>query len=274
MPLVYYPDVTRESALPVFVTGIGTDYLQQSVSRPTLTDPQLLISVSGTGVVTVGEKTFDLPAGTGFYLGCGVDYHYRPAGHEQWLVDWVTFGITADGLRGSLFTGQEYARLEVSRPDLLHNTFRQMFDALSLDRDYGGFTASSMLYTMLIDLNRNVSEIPSAAVCRNPAIQSVLEYIEKHYAEEITLENLCEAAGGLSEQYLCRLFKSTVGQRPIEFILRKRIDTARAYLDKTDLPISDIAVKCGFHNTSYFYRNFKKFTGTSPLTYRQNSLGM
>ncbi|MBQ7930243.1 MAG: helix-turn-helix transcriptional regulator [Clostridia bacterium] len=274
MPLVYYPDVTRESVLPVFVTGIGTDYLQQPVSRPTLTDPQLLISVAGTGVVTVEEKTFDLPAGTGFYLGCGVDYHYSPAGHEQWLVDWVTFGITADGLRGSLFTGQNYARLEVSRPDLLHNTFRQMFDALSLDRDYGGFTASSMLYTMLIDLNRNVSEIPAAAVCRNPAIQSVLEYIENHYAEEITLDNLCDAAGGLSEQYLCRLFKSTVGQRPIEFILRKRIDTARAYLDKTDLPISDIAVKCGFHNTSYFYRNFKKFTGTSPLTYRQNSLGM
>ena len=74
MPLVYYPDISRESALPVFVTGIGTDYLQQSVSRPTLTDPQILISVSGTGVVVIGEKTFDLPAGTGFYLDCGVDF--------------------------------------------------------------------------------------------------------------------------------------------------------------------------------------------------------
>jgi len=100
----------------------------------------------------------------------------------------------------------------------------------------------------------------------------VLSYIDENYSNEITLEHLCTAAGGLSEQYLCRLFKSTVGQRPIEYILRKRIDIARAYLDKTDLAISDIAEKCGFHNTSYFYRNFKKFTGTSPLTYRQNSL--
>ena len=272
MPLVYYPDISRESALPVFVTGIGTDYLQQSVSRPTLTDPQILISVSGTGGVTVGENTFDLPAGSGFFLNCGVDYHYRPAGHEEWRVDWVTFGMASEGLRDSLFTGQEFARLNIPRPDLLHNTFRQLFDTLSLDREYGGFTASAMLYNILIDLNRSVSEIPTAAVCRNPAIQSVLEYIETHYAEEITLEHLCEAAGGLSEQYLCRLFKSTVGQRPIEYILRKRIDTARAYLDKTDLPISDIAAKCGFHNISYFYRNFKKFTGTSPLTYRQSAL--
>jgi len=272
MPLVFYPEISRESALPVFVTGIGTDYLQQTVSRPTLTDPQLLISVSGTGVVTIGEKTFELPAGTGFYLSCGVDYHYRPVGHEDWRVDWITFGMTSEGMKNALFTGQEFARLDIPRLDLLHNTFRQIFDSLSLDREYGGFTASSLLYSMLLDLNRSVSEIPASPICRNPAIQMVLEYIEMHYAEEISLETLCEAAGGLSEQYLCRLFKSTVGQRPIEYILRKRIDTARAYLDKTDLPIADIAVKCGFHNTSYFYRNFKKFTGTSPLTYRQNSL--
>jgi len=271
MPLVYYPEIGRESALPVYLTGIGTDYLQQSVSRPTLTDPQLLISVSGTGVVTVGEKTFDLPAGTGFYLGCGVDYHYRPAGSGEWRVDWVTFRVSSAELSGILFGGQSCARLNVSRPELMHNTFRQLFDTMSLDREYGGFTASALLYSVLIEMNRSISEIPVPEY-RNPAIQSVLSYIDENYSNEITLEHLCTAAGGLSEQYLCRLFKSTVGQRPIEYILRKRIDIARAYLDKTDLAISDIAEKCGFHNTSYFYRNFKKFTGTSPLTYRQNSL--
>ena len=271
MPLVYYPEIGRESALPVYLTGIGTDYLQQAVSRPTLADPQLLISVSGTGVVVVGENTFELPAGTGFYLDCGVDYHYRPAGAEPWRVDWVTFVVSAEPLREILFGGQSCARLSVSRPENLHHTFRQMFDTVSLDREYGGFTASAMLYGILIDLGRSVSEIP-VPECRNPAVQAVLAYIDEHYAEEIALEDLCNAAGGLSEQYLCRLFKATVGQRPIEYILHKRIDMARAYLDKTDLPISDIAEKCGFHNTSYFYRNFKKFTGTSPLTYRQNSL--
>ncbi|MBQ2726975.1 MAG: helix-turn-helix transcriptional regulator [Clostridia bacterium] len=272
MPLVYYPDCGQETALPVYVTGVGSDYLQQSVSRPTLTDPQILISVSGTGVVTVDENTFELPAGTGFYLGCGVDYHYRPLDGGEWRVDWVTFGITAEGLRNALFTARDFARLRISHPDALHKTFRRMFDAVSLDREYGGFTGSAMLYNMLIELNRSVFDVPAPVVCRNPAIQSVLEFIEAHYADEITLENLCEAAGGLSEQYLCRLFKSSVGQRPIEYILRKRIDIARAYLDKTDLSISDIAVKCGFNNTSYFYRNFKKFTGTSPLNYRAAAL--
>lgn len=274
MPLVYYPECSREAVLPVYLTGVGTDYLQESVARPTLTDPQIMISVAGTGAVTVGEKTFELPAGTGFYLGRGVDYHYRPVSGSSWRVDWVTFGISSDTLRDALFTGQNFVQLRAAHPDALHNTFRQMFDTVSLDREYGGFTASAMLYTMLIEFNRGVSEIPAMAVCQNPAIQAVLDYIEVHYAEEISLEHLCKAAGGLSEQYLCRLFKSSVGQRPIEYILRKRIDIARSYLDKTDLSISDIAVKCGFNNTSYFYRNFKKFTGTSPLTYRQNSLGM
>ncbi|MBQ8368611.1 MAG: helix-turn-helix transcriptional regulator [Clostridia bacterium] len=272
MPLVYYPECSREAVLPVYLTGVGTDYKQESVARPTLTDPQILISAAGTGYVTVGEETFELPAGTGFYLGRGVDYHYRPKAGSDWRVDWVTFVISSDELRGALFTAQDYAQLRIQNPDAVHKTFRQLFDTVSLDREYGAFTASAMLYSMLIEFNRSVSDIPAMPTCKSPAIQSVLDYIEAHYAEEIALEDLCSAAGGLSEQYLCRLFKASVGLRPIEYILRKRIDIARSYLDKTDLPITDIAVKCGFNNTSYFYRNFKKFTGTSPLTYRAAAL--
>lgn len=272
MPLVYYPENSRETVLPVYLTGVGTDYRQESVARPTLTDPQILITAAGTGFVTVGEETFELPVGTGFYLGRGVDYHYRPKAGSDWRVDWVTFGISSEGLCGALFTAQDYARLSVPNPDAMHRTFRQLFDTVSLDREYGGFTASAVLYGMLIEFNRSVSEIPAVTVSRSPAVQSVLDYVESHYAEEISLEDLCTAAGGLSEQYLCRLFKASVGLRPIEYILRKRIDIARSYLDKTDLPITDIAVRCGFNNTSYFYRNFKKFTGTSPLTYRSAAL--
>ena len=105
-------------------------------------------------------------------------------------------------------------------------------------------------------------------------INRIIDFINEHYSEEISLDMLCEAAGGLSEQYLCRLFKHNIGMRPVEYILKKRIGIARSYLEKTDLPINDIAQLTGFNNTSYFYRNFKKFTGTSPLSYRQTALGL
>ncbi|MBR3997347.1 MAG: helix-turn-helix transcriptional regulator, partial [Clostridia bacterium] len=137
----------------------------------------------------------------------------------------------------------------------------------------GGFTASALLYQLLIRLNRDEANIAGGREKVNHTISDVLSYISENYTATITLENLCEAAGGLSEQYLCRLFKQSTGMRPMEYILKKRISAARSYLENTDMPISEIAVLTGFHNTSYFYRNFKKFTGMSPLVCRQNAYG-
>lgn len=271
MPFVYYPEYSRESVLPVYLTGMGTEYIQESAGTQTANDPQILISVSGTGLVTLGEETFEVPAGYGFYIGCGAEYQCRPIDGAQWCTDWITFAFSSASLREVLFTSRDHALFRISSPEALHNTFRLLADAVSLDREYGGFTASAMLYSMLIEINRIVAEIPAMPVCSNPAVSAVLSYIEAHFAQEIALEDLCRAAGGLSEQYLCRIFKAAVGLRPVEYILRKRIDTARSYLDKTDLSINEIADRCGFNNTSYFYRNFKKFTGTSPLSYRQNA---
>ena len=60
----------------------------------------------------------------------------------------------------------------------------------------------------------------------------------------------------------------------MEYMLCRRVSAARVYLETTDLPISDVAARSGFHNTSYFYRSFRKFVGMSPLAYRQVCLGM
>ena len=152
--------------------------------------------------------------------------------------------------------------------------FRDIYNAITLDPTYGNMKASGELYRFLIEYNRQISEIPDVTEKSNRIINRIVDFINEHYSEDITLEKLCEAAGGLSEQYLCRLFKQNVGMRPIEYILKKRIGIARSYLEKTDLPINDIAQMTGFNNTSYFYRNFKKFTGTSPLNYRQTALGI
>ena len=137
---------------------------------------------------------------------------------------------------------------------------------------YGGYTASALFYQLLIRLNRDADNIIGMENM-NPAVSEMLLYINENYTEKITLEQLCSISGGLSEQYICRLFKENTGMRPMEYVLKKRISAARSYLENTDMPITDIALLTGFHNTSYFYRNFKKFTGMSPLLCRQNAYG-
>ncbi len=273
MFLVNYPEVKDEAKLPVFVRGIGVEYAQNSVARPSLVYPQILYSVKGIGLITIDGKTFEIPEKTGFFLNKGIEYHYRPKGQE-WIVNWVAFDFGVPGIENMLFLNSRFVLTAYKTPEKLDILFRDIYNALTLDPAYGNMRASGELYRFLLEYNRQIAEIPEVTEKSNRVINRIVDFINEHYSEEISLEMLCEAAGGLSEQYLCRLFKQNIGMRPIEYILKKRIGIARSYLEKTDMPINDIAQMTGFNNTSYFYRNFKKFTGTSPLSYRQSALGI
>lgn len=273
MFLVNYPEVKEERALPVFVRGIGIGCTQNSVSRQSLAYSQILYSVKGVGLITVDGKTEEIPEKTGFYIKKGVECHYRPKSGE-WIVNWIAFDFGMEEASRMLFCGSDFVLTAHKHSEKLDFAFREIYNALTLDPTYGNMKASGELYRFLLEYNRQISEIPEGTEKSSRIINRVVDFINEHYSEEITLEMLCDAAGGLSEQYLCRLFKQNVGMRPIEYILKKRIGIARSYLEKTDLPINDIAQMTGFNNTSYFYRNFKKFTGTSPLSYRQIALGI
>jgi len=272
LSIVFYPQISKESALPVYVSGVGISYDQRYVSRPAIYSKQILITVSGSGRVTVGGQTYSVSEGTGFYLNSVVESSYEPDPDTSWIVDWVTFDISADEFDESLFTSKDFLMFDFKRPALISDSIKKILESVMRDSSYGGFFASSILYSMLIEVNGEILEIPERPTKHNPAVSAAIEYINNHFNENITLEDLCLVSGKLSEQYFCRLFKQYTGMRPVEYILSKRIDIARGCLENTDMPISEVAELAGFNNTSYFYRNFKKFTGVSPLTCRQNAL--
>lgn len=272
MQLVFYPQTNKESALPIYISGVGVNYNQSRIYRPALMIKQILMTISGCGTLTVGGQTYSVPEGTGFYLNGSVEHTYEPVGDKPWIVDWVTFEVMADGLDLLTFTSKDFVLFNFKRPIIMSDYLIKIMESVSRDDVYGGFSASALMYSMIIGLNREIMDLPERAGKSNAAISAAIEYINNHYSEDVSLEKLCEVSGGLSEQYFCRLFKQHTGLRPIEFLLRKRIGVASGYLEKTDMPISEVAEITGFNNTSYFYRNFKKFTGMSPLNCRQNAL--
>lgn len=272
MLLVSYPDIKEERTLPVYVSSIGIDYRQETVSYRRAGEPQLLFSVEGTGEVTIDGRDYGLPAGSGIYLNGRTGCQIRPRG--DWKISWITFGIGAADCADMLFLGRDWCTFDLRRHEEFRKALREIYDSVTLDAAYGAHRASALLYGFLIELNGILRGVSRKNVPQSSAMESIIAYIDQNYTRDITLDQLCTAAGGLSEQYLCRLFKQTTGMRPMEYMLRRRISAARTYLEKTDMPISDVALRSGFHNTSYFYRNFRKFVGVSPLTYRQNVLGV
>lgn len=99
-------------------------------------------------------------------------------------------------------------------------------------------------------------------------LREIIEYITDHYCEDITSADICEMFG-YDQSYFCRLFKSVVGVRPMEYIRVLRLEKARRMLINNDINISKIALECGFSDVNYFTRCFRKHYGLTAGEYRK-----
>ncbi|MBB6239640.1 AraC-like DNA-binding protein [Pedobacter sp. AK013] len=93
-------------------------------------------------------------------------------------------------------------------------------------------------------------------------------YILVNLQQELSVSSLASRVNQHPD-YFSRLFKTFTGQRPVTYILEKRIERAQYLLATTRLAYSDIATQTGFDNLSYFSKSFKKLTGMSPSAYKK-----
>lgn len=101
-------------------------------------------------------------------------------------------------------------------------------------------------------------------------IKSVLEYIELHYQQAVTLDELA-AVANMNPKYFCRIFKEITRQTPMDYVISYRVEQAANLLSTTGLSILETAIECGFNDCSYFIRTFKALKHTTPGQYRRNN---
>ena len=97
----------------------------------------------------------------------------------------------------------------------------------------------------------------------------VLEFIEQHLAEEISLAALAELAD-LSVYHFARLFKQSFGVPPHRYHMARRMERARRLLQRPTLSVTQIGIQIGFRETSSFTRAFRRYTGLTPSDYRRH----
>lgn len=105
----------------------------------------------------------------------------------------------------------------------------------------------------------------------NPLMKAAKEYMEEHYAEDISLADVAEKLG-ISQGYLSTRLKSSLGCGFVELLHQIRIEYACCYLEQNYLKNYEIAYKVGFRDEKYFSRVFKKIKGISPKDYRKKGM--
>ena len=101
----------------------------------------------------------------------------------------------------------------------------------------------------------------------------VLSWIEQHACEKLSMADLTREAA-MSERTFLRRFREATGSAPIDYVIRARIRRATELLagQSAGLSITEIAFRCGFQDSNYFSRQFRRFVGTSPRSYRRHTM--
>ncbi len=125
---------------------------------------------------------------------------------------------------------------------------------------------------LLLQFFQQILEIPSLI---HPALgngtnmqKELLAFIQSCYTDKITLQDLARQFH-LSEKYISRYFKEHFYLTFSDYVNHLRLTHAKRLLETTELSITEIALRSGFSNVSYFIRTFKTCYGNSPLKYRK-----
>lgn len=149
--------------------------------------------------------------------------------------------------------------LPESNGEITQKNPSELFALGNLSRLFA-FILQNQFYTLQADT-------PTDSSRKVTQVKPVLEYIEAHFAEEISLDDLSSAVG-MSSKYFCRFFHSITHQTPMDYVNSYRIEQAALLLASTDIPVTQVGLECGFHDSSYFTKVFRRYKKVTPRQYR------
>ena len=147
-----------------------------------------------------------------------------------------------------------------NRTECLENFRRQCEQCASVEKLFAILLEFQQKYIREIEEKRENDRVRP--------IRKAKEYIQNHYGEPITLEEVSGEVG-LSPTYFSVLFKKTEGEGFARYLINIRMEQAKILLRETNLPVVEICKKVGYNDLKHFTQTFEKATEVKPSTYRK-----
>ena len=244
---------------------------------------ELTYIVKGKGMRYVGNNVEKFEEGDFILLGSNLPHCWKNSPQNntlvkslvfQWDMDilgkgWLlknefaTIRVLLDKASEGIKFNKKYALgiLEKLNEIIAKPTFEKLMDFLQLLEELSRTDEIETMTTpgFLPNLNRKA----------NNRIDKVYDYVQKNYDKKIKLNDVSSLVS-MGDEAFCRFFKKALSKSFFAFINEYRINLCCKMLIETNMQISQIAYSCGYESLPFFYRQFKKFIGCSPLVYRKN----
>ena len=161
-----------------------------------------------------------------------------------------------------------------ARQDLTAD-FQAAFSAMETDAFACEFTVRERLSAILLSCFQAFApQLPAQKAEKNTdtfRIEKMLEYIHANYAEPLQLSDIAQAAD-LSERECLRCFNRTIGDTPVQYLMKHRLMRSAVMLrSMPSASIAEVSAKCGFDHPSYYTKQFRRFYQCTPRDYRNQN---
>jgi LacI family transcriptional regulator len=225
---------------------------------------------------------------------CSGDLEFEQRRIEEWLeslpkplgvlacLDELAFQIINVCQRCGLRVPEEVAVVGVGNDPVLCELSTPNLTSIDLDAPRIGYEAASWLDALMSKADppsRPVRIPPRGLVNRRstdvrarhePGVVAALQFIRDHACDGVRVGDVVRHAS-ISWSTLEREFKRLIGRNPKDEILRVRLTLAERLLTQSNLPLSEVARRCGFSGEKYFSDAFRRATGSRPRAYRHGS---
>lgn len=230
---------------------------------------ELFFVTGGRGYLRLTDQS--VPITTDDLIIVNSNVKHTEVSSEELSLEYIVMGI--DGLEALAGDkgddGYSIIHFQSDREPLLFY-LQSLLNELEAKLPGYNTVCQDLLEVVLLQLMRRseftVTFVPtSRKSTRETAI--VRRYIENHFKEDLTLDDLAEVAH-VSKYYLAHTFSKEYGTSPINYLLSCRIRESLYLLTETGLSLSEIARTLGFSSPSYFSQSFRRIQGISPMQYR------
>lgn len=267
--VLYTPSAFARSSL-LHLQEIGTlqALAPHTSSRSNLQSYLFFTVLSGSGELVYDGKKYELKKGDMVFIDCRKPYSHT-TDLNLWSLRWCHFyGPTLSFVYEKYVErgGRPTFRPEETAPFL--STLDSLYKLASGSdyiRDMRINEELNRLCTLLMEQSWHPEEASSAP--KKTSVIDVKEYLEQHYAEKISLDELSKQFF-INKYYLTRVFKEQFGQSITAYLTSLRITHAKQLLRFSEKSVEEIGLECGLGQLHYFSRVFKEVEGVPPSIYR------
>lgn len=283
-------DFFPEDGCPIALRTIQGDYPIQHEGdltdiRHTHDFSELIIITAGGGEHWINGVTYPVKAGDIFLIQGNTEHYFEKRYKlgmfnimfdDSYLKEHLRSLRSLSGFNAFFLFEPTYRRshkfkshLHISQEDMrpLMKKLQEMLAEWKNERTGSDLILLAKALEIFVFISREYSrnKNPMAySLCR---LGELISLLENRYTETWNIRRISKIAS-MAPSTLLPVFKKVTGYSPIDYLLQVRLSKAADLLLRTELPISEVSQKCGFRDSNYFSRQFKKRYNLSPRDYR------